>query len=273
MSTLYVSDLDGTLLTRNHEISPFSAGVIQSVIEKGIYFTYATARSFSSAQAVTAGIKLHLPVIVNNGAFIMDSATGTPLFSAYFQEEEKLEVARLLARHHLSPLVYSQQEGREKVSWITGEENEGMQYYLSQRPGDKRLQPLASPETLYAGEVFYFVCIGEQEALLPVFESLRDHPHYQCILQQELYRSEYWCEIMPKPATKANAILKLKEELGCTRVVCFGDGLNDLPMFAIADECYAVSNAVEALKAAATGIIGPNGEDGVACWLHQHAAP
>lgn len=273
MTTLYVSDLDGTLLTRNHEISPFSAGVIQDLIDNHIHFTYATARSFASAQAVTAGLRPRLPVIVNNGAFIMDPATGVPLFSAYFQQEEKMEVARLLARHQLFPLVYSQQEGVERVCWLTGKENEGMRYYFRQRPGDKRFQPLSSPEGLYAGDVFYLICMGERDTLLPVYEALRDHPHYQCILQQELYRTEYWCEIMPKPATKANAILKLKEKLGCTRVVCFGDGLNDLPMFAVADECYAVSNAVETLKAASTGIIGANSEDGVACWLKEHAAP
>ncbi|MNP09592.1 putative phosphatase [compost metagenome] len=220
---------------------------------------------------MTAGILPRVPVIVNNGAFIADPETGVPLFSAYFQEEEKMAVARLLAGHGLFPMVYSHQDGAEKVSWITTEENEGIRYYISQRNGDKRFQPLLSPERLYAGEVFYFTCIGEREKLLPVYEALRDDPHCQCLLQQELYREEYWCEIMPKPATKANAILKLKEKLGCTRVVCFGDGLNDLSMFGIADECYAVANAVEALKTAATGTIGANSEDGVAVWLRQNA--
>ena len=90
-------------------------------------------------------------------------------------------------------------------------------------------------------------------------------------LQQELYRPEYWCEIMPASASKANAIRKLKEMWGCSRVVSFGDAVNDLPMFDMSDECYAVSNAVEELKAAATGIIGSNEEDGVAVWLLRHA--
>ena len=72
---------------------------------------------------------------------------------------------------------------------------------------------------------------------------------------------------MPKAATKANAVLQLKEILGCKRVVCFGDAENDIPMFQIADECYAVANAVPALKAIATDVIGSNAEDGVAKWL------
>ena len=40
-------------------------------------------------------------------------------------------------------------------------------------------------------------------------------------------------------------------------------------MFQIADECYAVENAVEEVKEIADGIIGSNEEDGVAKWLEK----
>lgn len=61
---------------------------------------------------------------------------------------------------------------------------------------------------------------------------------------------------MPKEATKARAIEKLKALWGCDRVVSFGDAINDLPMFRVSDECYAVANAVPECKQAATGVIG-----------------
>ena len=50
----------------------------------------------------------------------------------------------------------------------------------------------------------------------------------------------------------------------------FGDGMNDLDLFEAADEAYAVENAVPELKAAATGIIGSNNDDGVAKWLSEN---
>ena len=75
---------------------------------------------------------------------------------------------------------------------------------------------------------------------------------------------------MPAKATKANAILKLKEMLGFEKVVCFGDAINDIPMFEIADEAYAVENAVNELKSVATGVIPSNEEDGVARWLQEN---
>ena len=75
---------------------------------------------------------------------------------------------------------------------------------------------------------------------------------------------------MPAKASKARAIRKLKEMWDCDRVISFGDAVNDLPMFEVSDECYAVENAVEELKKAATGIIGSNEDDGVARWLIEH---
>ena len=76
---------------------------------------------------------------------------------------------------------------------------------------------------------------------------------------------------MPQNASKANAIRQLKEHLNCDRVVAFGDGENDVDMFEIADEGYAVENAVDELKAIATQVIGSNDEDAVAKWLMQNA--
>ena len=123
---------------------------------------------------------------------------------------------------------------------------------------------------MYDGEMFYYTCIGEKDELQPVYDILSRDDRYTCILQQELYRPEYWCEIMPRRATKANAVLKLKELWGCDRVISFGDAVNDIPMFRISDECYAVENAVDALKAMADGIIPGNDADGVAAWLKEN---
>lgn len=77
-------------------------------------------------------------------------------------------------------------------------------------------------------------------------------------------------EIVPKTVSKANAIRQLKDFLGIDYIVAFGDGRNDIEMFEIADESYAVENAVDELIEIATGIIGSNDADGVAKWLKYH---
>lgn len=273
MKTLYVTDLDGTLLNTKETVSPYSISVINSLVEKGMLFTYATARSLASASIVTKGLSAKIPVIAYNGAFIINPENREVLASESFTKEETDKVTAELKKCGVSPLVYSYIENRERVSWVKGQENDGVRRYLDSRKGDKRFRFLDSAEGLYDGEMFYYTCIGEKEKLQPVYDIFSKDSRYTCTLQQELYREEYWCEIMPKKATKANAILKLKELWNCDRVVSFGDAVNDIPMFQISDECYAMANAVDGLKKMATGMIGSNDEDGVAVWLNENVKP
>lgn len=58
--------------------------------------------------------------------------------------------------------------------------------------------------------------------------------------------------------------------MNCERLVVFGGGKNDIDMFELADECYAVDNVDDDLKKMATDIILSNDEDGVAKWLEQN---
>ena len=73
------------------------------------------------------------------------------------------------------------------------------------------------------------------------------------------------------PAERRPACPAARRGRGLPARVCFGDGENDLSLFAAADEGYAVANAVDNLKRAATAVIGSNDEDGVARWLLEHA--
>lgn len=272
MKTLYVTDLDGTLLNSNSSISEYSKNIINGLVERGLLFTYATARSLTSASVVAKGLSTEIPIIAYNGAFIVEPSNGKILSSNFITEEQKEFLKETFQKHNVSPLVYAYVEGVEKVTWRTAMENEGIQHYLNVRKGDKRFNPLTeeSADRLYLGDSFYYTCIGEKEELQPVYEALKDHEAFNVLFHQEIYRPEYWCEILPKKATKANAIAELKKLWGCDRVVSFGDAVNDIPMFEISDECYAVENAVEELKKIATGIIESNEEDGVAKWLKEN---
>lgn len=270
MRTLYVTDLDGTLLDSKDSLSEYTIETINNLVEKGMCFSYATARSLSSAGRVTKGLQTDIPVIVYNGTFIFKAGNGEVLYSLYFTKEEKEEAVSFLEQHERRTFVYSFVNGKERVSWLEGSENEGMLRYLSLRKGDKRLRPVQRSSDLFAGDIFYFTCIGEKEELLPIYDKFKTDEKYNTLFQQELYREEYWCELMPQKATKGNAILHLKDILKCDRVISFGDAINDIPMFSISDECYAVNNAVEDLKNKATGVIMSNDEDGVAHFLKGH---
>lgn len=271
LKTLYVTDLDGTLLNSNDRISQYSIQTINGLVAKGMQFTYATARSLVSASVVAKGLSTTIPVIAYNGAMIIHPDTGEVIDSLSFTEEEAGYVSGILKKNGGNPLVYAYVDGVERVSYVKGRENDGIRHYLDVRKGDRRFRPLADETCLYQGDIFYFTCIADREELLPLYELFVQDERFRVTLQQELYRPEYFLEIMPKKASKAEAIRRLKEIWHCDKVVSFGDAVNDLPMFEVSDECYAVANAVPELKARATAVIASNDEDGVAKWLEEHS--
>ena len=268
MRTLYISDLDGTLLRSDQRLSPFTVDTLNALIERGMLFSYATARSYITASRVTAGITPPIPVITYNGAWVIENGTARVLRRHGFTAEESREIFDALTARNVWPIVYAMVDGVERFSFCPERSTPGMRAFNDTRHGDPREHPTDEAHLL-DGEVFYFTCIDHPEALLPLYERYRHT--CQCVYSQDIYGSGQWLEIMPQQVTKANAMLELKEMLGCDRVVCFGDGLNDLSLFAAADEGYAVANAVDELKQAATAVIGGNDEDGVARWLLEHA--
>ena len=84
MTTLYVSDLDGTLLNTNSELSEKSKGIINALVQQGVNFTYAIARSYSSASKILKGLNISIPAITCNGAYFIEPTDGKVLYSTSF---------------------------------------------------------------------------------------------------------------------------------------------------------------------------------------------
>ncbi len=267
MKTLYISDLDGTLLNKEGCISDYTIETINKLIDQGMNFTYATARSLVSATPITKNLNLNLPLIIYNGTFIIDGKSGKFIHKNIFNYLQVEFVKNIMKKNKINPMVYALVDGKERVTIINEKLNDGMKEYLTKRKDDPRINLTNDLHSLYQGEVYYFTVIGSYQELNSVYDMLKDNVNYNVTFQQEIYRDEYWLEIMPKTASKANAILKLKEILKCDEIVCFGDAINDLEMFKVSNQSYAMENAVDQLKKHATAIIDSNENDGVANWL------
>lgn len=267
MKTLYISDLDGTLLGSDVKISEYTAKVVNKMAERGILFSYATARSRYSAGRLTAGLNAPIPIVVYNGAAILQNNTYEVLAQNGFAGEEHREILSALLEAEVYPIVYSYIDGRERMSFYYDRCSDAMKDFLKSRQGDERERIVHSKEELFEGDVFYFTCIDNVDKLLPLYERFKEK--YRCFYQVDIYSGDQWLEIVPMHVSKANAIMQLKEMLGVDCVVAFGDAINDREMFEAADEAYAVANATQELKDIATGVIGSNDEDGVAKFLNE----
>ena len=271
MKTLYVTDLDGTLLTSQEKVSLYSREKLNGLIGRGMILSFATARSALSAKLALDGLDIRTPVVLYNGGLIYNYNTGETLRAVLFTDEEKRYVFSVLKEFDIPPFVFGARElDRERVAFQLGRENVGIERYLYRRKGDVRLDPVHTEEELLGGYIFYFKCIGPREQLQKAWDILKYDHRFICIFHQEKYQNDFWMEVSPREATKANGVRFLKERLGCNKVVCFGDTSNDSDMFDVCDEKYAVMNADSWLKEKATGVIGYCEEDGVAKWLEEH---
>lgn len=268
MKTLFISDLDGTLLTAQETVSAYTLGEINRMVDENrLAFTYATARSLNSAAKACWGLRQNLPVILYNGALIMHPHTKEVLYNNHFTVEQLCYLRELFARYDIYPFIYSFHDGAERVSWVGGKESSGMRRYLVRRTGDARFYPIREQEDLFGADFFYFNCIEAKERLDALYGELRTRADIRCIYERETYHTDYWCEIMPATTSKGAAAARLKDILGAEKLVVFGDAPNDRTLFAAADESYAVKNADAALQAAATGVIGYSEEDSVAKFI------
>lgn len=72
---LYVSDLDGTLLDRDALLNENVPERLNRLIDKGLCFTVATARTYATVNSIVSDVHLTYPMILMNGVMIYDPVT------------------------------------------------------------------------------------------------------------------------------------------------------------------------------------------------------
>ena len=265
--TLYVTDLDGTLMRSDKSISAETVSIINELIQKGLQFTVATARSAMSVRHIVEPFDIKVPLIIRNGTALADPKTLDIIEKALFTDKQIDELKELLPEIPSCGFTSIWYDNEMEKVFFAGEHSVGIRKYLDERKSEKGIRIVNSIDALFSGDVGYITMIDDKEKLDPIYERVKGKEGWEAVLQKDAYDEEYWLEICPENSTKAKAIVKLKEKLGMERIVVFGDSVNDIPMFKIADEAYAVGNALPELKKYATGIIASNEEDGVAKFL------
>ncbi len=261
--TLFVSDLDGTLLRPDKSISDECIRTLNELVRKGVNFTVATARSINSASPLISKLNFRLPIITQNGVFIEYVVPNKKVMSNSFTEEESGKLIKVFNEIGCFPMVFTLDNGAERLKWRVGKETEQIKAFLDERKKQKRLTPCYKQNEEYTGQMFYFCYIGGYQDAKLVYDRVKSFGFCNALFQKEIYRDEYLCEIMPLKATKQDAILELKRRFGFEKLITFGDNLNDISMFEISDVSYAVDNGEIITKEKADFVIGSNREDSV----------
>lgn len=273
--TLYVSDLDGTLLGADHAVSQETSVTLKALIAQGADFVIATARNYASTSDLMAAIDYSAEMILSNGAMIVD-AKGNLLWSSLMPWDMLSRIDSVLEMYRKHSVWTSLTDGNHLE--VHFEASETVMCFMDYRraAGFSAFRSFKAAEDLMDQEITtltYMVSAGDGQACLAllndselsgeVFAHLMPYPGIEDL---------YTLTIQPKTTSKGNALkvllaIRQKRGLSYDRVVAFGDQKNDLSLFASATEGYAVANAHPDLISKATGVIGPCDQSAVARWI------
>lgn len=276
--TLYVSDLDGTLLGPQAGLSDYARGTLRELLAQGLPFTVASARSVASIRPILGELPLKLPVIEFNGAFLSDLSGRHEVVNA-IDPGVAAAVYEVIVRAGRVP-VLSTFDGEEDHVYFSGIANEGVRWYVEDRRAqrDPRWREVEHLPLALREQVVCFTVIDRAAPLSDLYAALETR--FGCELElrlvEHLYaRGWHWLTVHDARARKDRAIGTLAGRYGLSdhELVVFGDQSNDIPMFRAAQRAYAVANASDELKGHATAVIAPNIEDGVVRFIEAEWGP
>jgi Cof subfamily protein (haloacid dehalogenase superfamily) len=274
MEELYISDLDGTLLNSSGVLSHKSIETLNSLIENGLNFTIATARSLDSAMPIVGELNLKLPMVLYNGVLVYDPIQKINIHENFIDKQDKKFIIEEFEQGGLEPIVFTLDQLNNPSAFYRSISNPQMTNYIDNRLSqkDKRFKKVEDFNQALLQNVITVISIGDKATLLAVKNRIENALEIEIHFAEDIYYKEaYWLEFAAPNSSKKDGVSFLKNHLNPEKIICFGDNLNDIPMFEIANEKYATSNARNELKAIATEVIGKNNDDAVARFLQNRS--
>lgn len=262
MKTLYVSDLDGTLLNEHSVLSDYTIENLNKIIEKGVLFTAATARTPATVIKIFEKVNLNLPLIVMTGASHFNMATKEYNNIVSLSPEKCKEITDILHKHPLCTFAYTLNNHMQTV-YYSNFPNPASEYYIRDRSDSAYKKFILCDDFNSCNPLFYCV-IDKTELLYDLQNQLKDINDIAINFYPTEFDENYsYLEIFDKGASKAIAVKNLAKVIGADKIVAFGDGVNDMSLFEVADASYAMENATQKLRNIASQVIGSNVEDSV----------
>ena len=270
---LIVFDLDGTLLNRQSAISDYTSETLKLLSKREIAYTVATGRTLHGARAVLQGHPFELPQVFKNGVMIWHPQQQRISSSMTLTTSELDNVVRACILHGVTPFIFTLDQDDSSTVYHPVLQTKADNELIRLLDLDGHIRMRALDELPADAVVTHVNSIGAPDAVKAVVRGVEDEAHLVAYSGLAREGAEWhWLDVHHSDASKGGAVKTLKELLGLERVICFGDSDNDLSMFEAADEAYAPANANDAVKSAATAVIGHHDEEGIARFLRKRFA-
>lgn len=264
---MLVLDLDGTLTNSKKEITEPTRKALIEIQEAGKKVVLASGRPINGVQPLAD--QLHLDkfgsyILSFNGARITQCSTQQIIYNKTFPKdviEPIYQIALEYADQGVDIITY---QGDDIISGICPNE------YTEK---EKAINSMNIKRVKHFPEYIDFpvnklLLPGDPVVLEEIMEVLKEKFHSLL----NIYRSEpFFLEVMPQNIDKAFTLQKLLSSIGMSadRMICCGDGYNDLSMIEYAGLGVAMENAQPIVKESADYITKSNDEDGVLYVIDQ----
>jgi Cof subfamily protein (haloacid dehalogenase superfamily) len=268
---LLALNIDGTLLQSNGKIHKSTREAIEYVQQKGIYVTLITSRSFPSAKKVAKALKIKLPLITHQGAYIGSAQEEKPLYVKRINQDITYDTVRFFEgmpcqirlvheEFSLANRLKLHNNLLVRTVFTSGDPVFYSQQFVSSLSEYLHDQPLTPPKI----EVYF-----EDES------DLKDAKSALAKMFTEIETIELdplRLDIVPSGVSKLNGLSYLGNHLGIQlkEMVVIGDALDDIPVIEAAGLGVAMWNANHKVKRAADWITRSKNEHGVAYMVKEH---
>ncbi|MBR0493503.1 MAG: HAD-IIB family hydrolase [Muribaculaceae bacterium] len=270
--TLYVSDLDGTLLGEDSQLSAVTVATLNRIIgELGGLFTVATARTPATVVPLMQQVHARLPFIVIGGSAMWNPVTMSYEHTRGIDDMTVNAVVDVFDRRGAHPFIYRRHGKNLLHTHHYGPLSPQEERFIAERQHLPLKQFFLDDRDFRHSddEALLIFSMNKYAVLKSIADDLRmSVPTCSVMVYHDIFdESEGYLEIFSAGTSKAAAIRDLARQLGAGRVVVFGDNRNDIAMMQVADFSVAVDNAFTEVKAVASEVIGPNTVDSVARWI------
>ncbi len=268
---LLALNIDGTLLQSNGKLHRSSKEAIGYVMQKGIYVTLVTSRSFPSASKVAKALKIPSMLVTHRGGYIANSVE-KQILAKRIPEEVTYEIVRFL--EGLSCQIRILHERFSLINKSKTNHNLLAKTVFSSS-GEPTLYAHQFVDSISETIVEQHIAPPKIEAFFENKEELEDGKKAISQMFAEVDMTELdplRLDIVPTGVSKLNGLIYLGEQLGISRkeMVAIGADLDDIPMIEAAGLGVAMGNAPVAVKQAADWITRSQNEQGIAYMVKEH---
>ncbi len=260
---LVVTDMDGTLLNSNNEVSEENKKALEKLRSMGVHVAIATGRMYTTAKIYAKHLGIVTPIICSNGAVVKNLGNDERIHGSPITKENCIKLIDMFKEHNTYFHFYSEDT-------IFGEKLEGKMLYFSEwgktlKEEDRIKVKIVkdSREIIDSNEIIYKFGFQIDDPI-----KLKDiSKHISARADVEIHKS-FWnmVDIMTKGVNKGKAVERLGKSLGVKQeeIIAIGDNQNDMSMLEYAGLGVAMGNAEEDVKAIADYITDTNDNNGVA---------